>query len=85
MFVVDLRLPPDDLACQMGDMRVWLDRHRVETSSFFYEEGIHFGVARLAFSVKREAEAFAEQFADRVAPNALITLAIVKTGQVLAA
>ena len=59
MFVVDLRLPPDDLVSQMSAIRVWLDGHGFETSGFSYEEGSDCAVARLAFRVRLEAEAFA--------------------------
>ena len=69
MFTVALRLPPDDLACHMSDMRVWFDGHRVETSGFSYEEGSDCAVARLVFRVKPEAEAFAGQFAGRLIPH----------------
>ena len=69
MFSIALRLPPDDLARHMSDMRVWLDGHRVETSGFSYEEGSDSAVARLVFSLKPEAEAFAGQFAGRLIPD----------------
>ena len=69
MFVVDLRLPPDDLVSQMSAIRVWLDGHGFETSGFSYEEGSDCAVARLAFRVRLEAEAFAGQFAGRLAPG----------------
>ena len=67
MFTVALQLPPDDLACHMSDIRVWLDGHRVETSGFSYEEGSD--CARLVFRVKPEAEAFAGRFAGRLIPD----------------
>jgi hypothetical protein len=35
MFTVTLRLPPDDLARHMNDMRVWLDEHRIENLGLF--------------------------------------------------
>jgi hypothetical protein len=62
MFFVDLRPPPHNLAAQMGDMRIWLDRHKVETSGFRVEGAM----ARLAFRVKGEAEGFALRFAGRM-------------------
>ena len=65
MFFVDLRLPPRDLATQMSDMRVWLDRHKVETSGFLVKGAM----ARLAFRASRHAEAFAARFAGRIIPN----------------
>jgi|HubBroStandDraft_6_1064221.scaffolds.fasta_scaffold758370_1 hypothetical protein len=62
MFFVDLRVPPHDLADHMGDMRIWLDRHKVEASGFRVEGAL----ARLAFRVKAEAEGFASRFAGRM-------------------
>lgn len=64
MFFVDLRLPPRDLASQMRDVRIWLDRHKVETSGFL----VRGAMARLGFSASRHAEAFAAQFAGRIIP-----------------
>jgi hypothetical protein len=62
MFFVDLRVPPHDLADQMGDMRIWLDRHKVEASGFRVEGTL----ARLTFRVEAEAEGFASRFAGRM-------------------
>ncbi len=62
MFLVDLRIARHDLAAQMGDMRTWLDRHKVEASGFF----IKGAMARLGFRVKDEAESFALRFAGRM-------------------
>lgn len=62
MFFVDLLLPRHDLAEQLGEMRIWLDRHNVETSGFLLKGA----VARLAFRVKPQAEAFAVRFAGGV-------------------
>ena len=62
MFFVDLRLAPHDLAAQMGDMRIWLDRHMVEASGFLVKGAM----ARLAFRVKDAAEGFASRFAGRM-------------------
>src|ERR1051325_4644845 len=61
---VDLRILPDDLGRQMGDMRIWLDRHKAETSGFSITKSI----ARLEFREKLQAEAFALQFGGRVLP-----------------
>ena len=69
MFTVALRLPSDDLASQMNDIRVWLDGHRVETSGFSYEESSDCAVARLVFRVKLEAQGFAGQFAGCLIPD----------------
>jgi hypothetical protein len=64
MSFVDLRVLPHDLGRQMGDMRIWLDRHNVETLGFFLAKSI----ARLKFREKLQAEAFALQFGGRVLP-----------------
>ena len=84
MFMVDLRLPPDDLAVQMSDMRGWLDGHHVvETSGFSYEKGSYHAVARLAFGMKREAEEFAERFAGRVTVTVPVPPAALAVDQAL--
>jgi len=61
---VDLPILPHDLGHQMGDMRIWLDRHKVETSGFSITKSI----ARLEFREELHAEAFAYQFGGRVLP-----------------
>lgn len=66
MLFVDLWLPPHDLAAQMGYMRTWLDRHRIEASGFSLEDS----VARVAFRKKLQADAFALQFGGQVFPIA---------------
>ena len=65
MFFVDLRLPPRDLAARMNDMRMWLDRHEIETADFVVKGA----TARLAFRVSENAEAFATRFAGRIVLN----------------
>lgn len=69
MFFVDLRLPPRDLAAQMGDMRVWLDRHEIDTARFL----VNGAMARLGFSDRQHAEAFAARFAGLITPDPLIS------------
>jgi hypothetical protein len=59
MFFVDLRIPRHELAAQMGDMRIWLDRQKIETAGFFMAGAL----ARLAFKNAPQAEAFAVRFA----------------------
>jgi hypothetical protein len=66
MLFVDLWLPLANLAAQMGSMRIWLDRHGIETSGFSLTDNI----ARVAFREKLQAEAFALQFGGRVFPIA---------------
>jgi hypothetical protein len=66
MFFIDMQLVPDDLAARMCDMRIWLDRHNVETLGFSLEGRT---MVRIGFRVKREAEAFAAWFAGREIPT----------------
>jgi hypothetical protein len=66
MFFIDMQLVPGDLAARMCEMRIWLDRHNVETSGFSLEDRT---TVRIAFRVKREAEAFAVRFAGREIPT----------------
>ena len=52
-------LDENDLAGRLTDMRVWLDEHRYEPSSFTYfflDPGMKI---RVTFKIDREAEAFA--------------------------
>jgi hypothetical protein len=52
----------NDLAERLTDMRVWLDQHRYEPSTFtyfFFHSGMKI---RLSFAVDHEAEAFAKKF-----------------------
>jgi hypothetical protein len=65
MFFIDMQLAPGDLAARMCDMRIWLDGHNVETSGFSLKGRT---MVRIAFRVKRDAEAFAVRFAGREIP-----------------
>jgi hypothetical protein len=52
----------NNLAGRLTDMRVWLDQHRYEPSTFTYfflDPGMKI---RVTFEIDREAEAFARQF-----------------------
>jgi hypothetical protein len=52
----------NDLAERLTDMRIWLDHHRYEPSTFTYfflDPGMK---ARVTFEIDREAEAFAREF-----------------------
>jgi hypothetical protein len=52
----------NDLVERLTDMRVWLDKHRYEPSTFTYffvDPGMRI---RVAFKIAEEAEAFAHQF-----------------------
>ena len=55
-------LDEHDLTGRLTDMRVWLDEHRYEPSTFTYfflDPGMKI---RVTFKIDREAEAFAQQF-----------------------
>jgi len=65
MSAVELRLSPSDLAREMGAMRVWLDEHRFELSSFScrdIDEGV---LVSLEFKIAHQAHAFAARFGGR--------------------
>jgi hypothetical protein len=52
----------NDLAERLTDMRVWLDEHRCEPSTFTYFF-LHSGMKiRVSFKVDHEAEGFAQKF-----------------------
>jgi hypothetical protein len=64
MFFIDMQLVPGDLAARMCDMRIWLDRHKVETLGFSLKGRT---MVRVGFRAKLEAEAFAVWAAGREA------------------
>ena len=65
MYAVDIRLRPGDLSGQMSQMRVWLDEHRIETSTFSCHEQSFDVLVSVGFRVAQQAEAFAERFDGR--------------------
>ena len=56
MHVVEIRLRPSELSMQMGAMRIWLDEHRFEPSSFACGEGTSEVVVSLEFKIGYQAE-----------------------------
>lgn len=66
MMLMEIRLKPLDLLNRMADMRVWLDRNGVDAAGFSYSEQNDGAIARLAFTARTEAEAFAARFAGRI-------------------
>ena len=55
-------LDSSQLAARLTDMRVWLDKHRYEPSTFTYFF-LHTGMKiRVSFEIDDEAEAFAQKF-----------------------
>ena len=65
MYAVDIRLRPGDLSGQMSQMRVWLDEHRIETSTFSCHEKSFDVLLSVGFRVTQQAEAFAKRFDGR--------------------
>src|ERR1700739_624968 len=63
MSVVEIRLNPSDLSRQMSEMRVWLDEHRFEASSFSCRHEEDRVLVCLEFAQALEAQAFANHFA----------------------
>jgi hypothetical protein len=63
MRTTEVHLPDEnDLAGRLTDMRIWLDKHRYEPSTFTYfflDPGMKICVA---FKLAAEAEAFAQEF-----------------------
>ncbi len=62
MRTVEMHLPPNELSSEMAAMRVWLDEHRFEPSSFSCNGHGAAVLVRLDFKVEIEAEAFAQRF-----------------------
>jgi hypothetical protein len=61
--MVEVRIAEgEDFGGHLTDMRLWLDGHRYEPSTFTYlylDPGM---MLRVSFSVEQEADAFAQQF-----------------------
>jgi hypothetical protein len=66
MVFVELRLNSLDLSSHMAEMRIWLDRNCVDTVGFSYREQVDHALARIVFTAKAAAEAFAARFAGHV-------------------
>ena len=76
MRAVEIRLQPSELSQQMGAMRIWLDEHRFESSSFRCRDNEYCVVLSLEFKIAHEAEEFAERFEGRIsAPSPPIATA----------
>ena len=65
MYAVDIHVEQGDLSRQMSAMRIWLDEHRFEPSTFSCRDADHGMLVCVEFKVPREAEAFAEHFDGR--------------------
>ena len=62
MYLVDIRMQPGDLSQQMSAMRLWLDDHRFEPSTFSCRDTDCGMLVSVEFKISREAAAFAERF-----------------------
>jgi hypothetical protein len=62
MYLVDIRMQPGELSRQMSAMRVWLDDHRFEPSTFSCRDTDCGMLVSVEFKISREAAAFAEHF-----------------------
>ena len=65
MYGIDIRVQQGDLSRQMSAMRIWLDEHRFEPSTFSCRDTDSGTLVCIEFKVPREAEAFAEHFDGR--------------------
>lgn len=62
MYLVDIRMQPRDLSRQMSAMRIWLDEHRFEPSTFSCRDTDCGVLVSVEFRISGEAAAFAERF-----------------------
>ena len=65
MHIVGIRVKPSDLSKQMAAMRLWLDEHRIDLSTFacrHTEDGMF---VHAEFRLAHHAAAFAERFGGR--------------------
>jgi hypothetical protein len=65
MYAVDIHVEQGDLSRQMSAMRIWLDEHRFEPSTFSCRDGDHGMLVSVEFKIPGEASAFAEHFDGR--------------------
>ena len=68
MHIVGIRVKPSDLSKHMATMRLWLDEHRIDLSTFacrHTEDGM---LVDAEFRLAHHAAAFAERFGGRANP-----------------
>ncbi len=85
MSAVELRVSPTDLPREMGAMRVWLDQHRFEPSSFSCRDVDDGVLVSLEFKIACQAIAFAERFGGRAdatseLPSATLDVSVSRSG-----
>ena len=66
MRTVEIRVHRQKLTERMAMMRVWLDEHRFEPSTFVCRDVEEDVLVRIEFKVADEAEAFASRFGGRL-------------------
>ena len=65
MHVVGIRVKPSDLSKQMATMRLWLDEHRIDLSTFACRHADDGMLVQAEFRLAHHAAAFAERFGGR--------------------
>jgi hypothetical protein len=65
MYGVDICVQQGDLSRQMSSMRIWLDEHRFEPSTFSCRDTDSGMLVSVEFKIPGEASAFAEHFDGR--------------------
>jgi hypothetical protein len=65
MHVVGIRVKPSDLSKHMATMRLWLDEHRIDLSTFACRHTDDGMLVHAEFRVANHAAAFAERFGGR--------------------
>jgi hypothetical protein len=65
MYAVDIDVEQGDLSRQMSAMRIWLDEHRFEPSTFSCRDADHGMLVSVEFKIPGEASAFAQRFDGR--------------------
>ena len=66
MRTVEIRVPRPELSGRMAMMRMWLDEHRFEPSTFNCRDIEQDVLVRIEFKVASEAGAFAARFDGRL-------------------
>ena len=76
---------PRELSMRMGAMRIWLDEHRFEPSSFACRDSEYGVLVCLEFKIVRQAEEFAERFGGRAGGRLAAQLENAAIGEILEA
>jgi hypothetical protein len=71
MRTVEMNLVSNELSGMMAEMRMWLDAHGFEPSSFCCRDGEAGVLVRVEFKVPGEADAFAGRFSGRIDESAV--------------